>query len=367
MDALTLDWLDVGNHFVMIVVNTILLISSRKIVSFFNAGAENSFQLMVFRLVNYLFILSLLLDLAVAFFTDDYKNAFASLGYSLLVIYLGAFAFTLLSYLVRKKFGREREIDGKTHYIDTYNSRLIDIFLVILIGSVSLYLLIAIWNFTSLLETTGFLGIIVAFMALTHSIWAPDPYYCMVILGSEMIEDGDTIRIDGDPDEYIIGRVTFVYTILYDVKNNHRTMMRNSKLIESKIENLSKRTSLDGLRRSIRYKIGYPDASIESEAFFKKVENIFLNAQERAFADEGCKVNANVAFEWLLSETGDDALEFSLIYYLEPLPSTKLTKTIRSYLYQTNSKINRYVYEASIKEHLSLATPDLFSIEMQEV
>lgn len=372
MESLTLNWFDVGNHVLVIIVNIFLLINAQKIVAFFNAGNENTFQLMVFRMVNYLFIFSLLLDIVVAFFTDDYKNVFASLGYSLLVIYLGAFAFTLLSYLVRKKFGREREIDGKKHYIDTYNSRLIDIFLVVLISSIVLYLLITIWNFTSLLETTGFLGIIVAFLALTHSIWAADPYYCMVILSSEMIEDGDTVRIDNDPDEYIIGRVSFVYTILYDVKNNHRTMMRNSKLIESKIENLSKRTSLDGLRRSIRYKIGYPELPQEQEArsavteqFFKRIETMFNTAQTRAFEDERCRVNVNVPFEWLLSETGDDALEFSLIYYLEPLPNTKLTKTIRTYLYQTASQINRYVYEASVKEALSLATPDLLSVHMQ--
>ena len=372
MEPIIPNWIDIGNHLFVILINAVLLLNSRRIVALFKADDDSNFELLLFRLVNYLFIFAMIVDVLVALFTSDYRNVFRSFGFSLLAVYLGAFGFTLISYLVRKKFGREREIDGKKLYIDTYNSRLIDIFLVVLIASVVLYLLITIWGFTSLLEATGFLGIILAFLALTHSIWAPDPYYCMVILGSEMIEDGDTVKLDDDPDEYIIGRVTFVYTILYDVKNNHRTMMRNSKLIESKIENLSKRTSHDGLRRIIRYKIGYPELpetpearSEATAAFFRSIETMFTRAQERAFADERCKVNANMPFEWLLSATGDYALEFSLVYYLEPLPNTKLTKSIRAYLYQTPSCINRHVYEASVVQNLSLATPDLLAVAME--
>ena len=358
-------------HLTVILINVILLIFSKKIVSFFHLGTGNGFQLMLFRLVNVLFILSQLIDYGISLFTSDYKNALGSLGYTLLTIYLGAFSFSMFSYIVRRKFGREKEIDGGTHYIDTYNSRLIDIFLIIIIGASVFYVIINIWGVTSLLETTGFIGILIAFLALTHSIWAPDPYYCMVILGSEMIEDGDTIKLDNLQHEYIIARVTFVYTILYDVQNNYRVMMRNSKLIESKIENLSKRTSYDGLRYSIRYKIGYADVisgtseerKKELASYFKRIDTMFTAAQERATADPKCLTNANMPFEWLIENTGDYAIEYTLIYYLEALPNTKLTKTIRTYLYQTRAFINRYVYEASVEQGLSLSTPDLLSLQ----
>lgn len=326
---------------------------------------------MLFRLVNVLFILSQLIDYVLLLFTNDYKNALGSLGYTLLSIYLGAFFFSMLSYFARKKFGREKEIDGQTHYIDTYNSRMIDIFLIMIIGAIVLYAIINIWNITSLLETTGFLGIIIAFLALTHSIWAPDPYYCMVILGSEMIEDGDTIKFDNQPHEYIIARVTFIYTILYDVQNNYRVLIRNSKLIESKIENLSKRTSYDGIRYTLRYKIGYADASsatpeARKEAlaqYFKRIDAMFALAHARALADKQCLINSNIPFEWLIDNTGDYAIEYSLIFYLEALPNTKLTKTVRTYLYQTRASINRYVYEASVEQGLALSTPDLLSVQ----
>ena len=358
-------------HLLVVLINVGLLIYSKKIVEYFNMGRGNGFQLMLFRLVNVLFIFSQLVDYALSLFTNDYKNALGALGYTLLTIYLGAFVFGLLSYIIRKKFGREKEIDGQRHYIDTYNSRLIDIFLIMLIGASVFYAIINIWGITSLLETTGFLGIIIAFLALTHSIWAPDPYYCMVILGSEMIEDGDTIKLDHQPHEYIIARVTFIYTILYDVQNNYRVLIRNSKLIESKIENLSKRTSYDGLRYTIRYKIGYADAASESpearkEAlgnYFKRIDAMFAAAQERATADQQCLINPNTTFEWLIENTGDYAIEYTLIFYLEALPNTKLTKTIRAYLYQTRALINRYVYEASVEQGLALSTPDLLSLQ----
>jgi hypothetical protein len=362
---------DDAAHLLVVLVNVVLLIYSKRIVNYFNTGRGNGFQLMLFRLVNVLFILSQLIDYALSLFTNDYKNALGSLGYTLLAIYLGAFVFGLLSYIVRKKFGREKEIDGQTHYLDTYNSRLIDIFLIMIIGASVFYIIINIWGITSLLETTGFLGIIIAFLALTHSIWAPDPYYCMVILGSEMIEDGDTIKLDNQPHEYIIARVTFIYTILYDVQNNYRVLIRNSKLIESKIENLSKRTSYDGLRYTLRYKIGYADVSSDApEArkeelghYFKRIDAMFALAQERALADKQCLINPNIPFEWLIDNTGDYAIEYILIFYLEALPNTKLTKTIRTYLYQTRAYINRYVYEASVEQGLSLSTPDLLSLQ----
>ena len=358
-------------HLTVVLINVVLLIFSKKIVSFFHMGTGNGFQLMLFRLVNVLFIFSQLIDYAISLFTSEYKNALSSLGYTLLTIYLGAFFFSMLSYMVRMKFGREKEIDGSTHYVDTYNSRLIDIFLGIIIGATVFYITINIWGVTSLLETTGFIGIVIAFLALTHSIWAPDPYYCMVILGSEMIEDGDTIKLDNLPHEYIIARVTFIYTILYDVQNNYRVLIRNSKLIESKIENLSKRTSYDGLRYTISYKIGYADASSDSSAgrkkelanYFKRIDAMFMVAQERAFADTKCLTNANMPFEWLIDNTGDYAIEFTLVYYLEALPNTKLTKTIRNYLYYTRARINRYVYEAYVEQRLSLSTPDLLSLD----
>lgn len=360
------NWYAIVYNIAIIIINMLMYYYAKPLVAYFNGGLSNSFQLTILRSVNVLFFVFQILDITISFFTDEYSNSLGRLAYTLVLIYVGAFVFNVLSFFSRRKFGKEIVTDEKHNYIDTYNSRLIDIFIMALVVMMILYLIINVWGMTSLLETTGILGLVVAFLALTNQIWALDPYYCMVILSSEMMEDGDIIKINNEPHEYIIARVTFIYTILYDVKNNHRTMMRNSMLIQQKIENLSKRVSTDGLRYILSYKIGYPDVSGTAEEanekmqlFFKKIEKMFIQAQEHAFEDESVKVNNNVDFEWALANTGDYALEFSLIYYLEALPNTKLTKTIRSHLYKSRNKINQYVYEASVAQGLSLATPDL--------
>ena len=60
--------------------------------------------------------------------------------------------------------------------------------------------------------------------------------------------------------------------------------------------------------------------------------------------------------EWALISTGDYALEYALFYYLK-LPNTKVTRTIRRYLYQTKFDINKVVYQKSISYGVDLATP----------
>ena len=48
------------------------------------------------------------------------------------------------------------------------------------------------------------------------------------------------LYIDGYPDEYIINKVSFIYVTLLDVRKNHRILMRNSRFIQSKIDNLNR-------------------------------------------------------------------------------------------------------------------------------
>lgn len=370
-DIAQLNWLLLTYHILLLLINIGLYVYASKIVTAFNSEQNNRFQITLLRSVNALFIFFTILDALISVFTDKYDNYFSGLAYTLFIIYLSAFAFNILAFFIRRKFGRTKELDGKTVYLDTYNSRLLDILVVIVIIFLDIYLIIQAWGLTSLLETTGLLGLLVAFLALTNQIWAPDPYYCMVILSSDMLEDGDLVQINDDPNEYIIARVNFIYTILFNIQNNSRVIMRNSRLIEQRINNLSKKASIDGLRYTLTYKIGYPPVDSQSEdpkirnrhkAFLANVKKMFEKAESAAKEDTSVKVNRNIPFVWQLTNTGDYALEFTLIYYLDTLPSTKLTRIIRSHIYGTRNVINRYVYEASVEYGLSLATPDLIEI-----
>ncbi|MEN8146453.1 MAG: hypothetical protein ABFR02_02410 [Campylobacterota bacterium] len=372
-DVANLNWFAVAYSVGILLINFGLYIFAPRIIKFFNSGKENKFQLTILRSVNMLFIVLSIIDYIISFVTDAYSNYFSGVAYTLLVIYVSSFIYNVLSLLSRKKFGREKEIDGTALYIDTYNSRLVDILAMVVIIFIAIYMVINAWGMTSMLETTGLLGLIVAFMALTNSIWAPDPYYCMVILSSDMLEDGDVVHIEGMEDTYIISRVTFIYTLLYNTRTNHRTLVRNSKLIELHIDNLTKKASTDGLRHSLTFKIGYPEVGGTLDMrtqkpdsvhkFLKDVDLMFAKVAERAKEDDVVKVNPNIELEWMMTNTGDYALEFTLVYFLDNLPKTKLTRKIRKHIVGTRNRLVKLSYEASVEHGISLATPDLITIE----
>jgi len=349
---------ELGIHLLVLVVNLLLLLFSKPIVSLFKNRSDKDLELLLFRSLNLLFLFFHLLDFVLIIFHKDYQNTFSRMGLMLVTIYVSAFLFSLLSYLSRKKFGVEKKFDDKISYIDTYNSRLVDLIVLVVISVVSLYIIIDIWDFDSLLQTTGIFGIAAAFLALTNQIWAPDMFFGMVILNSKMLEDGDVIQFANEKDEYIINKVTLIYTILLDVRNNHRTLIKNSKLVDSRVDNLSKKASTDGLRMKLSYKIGYPPKE-EIEGFKKQINDMFLEVNEVSIADEEIKINPKVPFEWYLHETGDYALQYNLFYYIDTLPNTKVTKTVRSYLLKTPNLVNEKVYEASLKHNIDLSTPIL--------
>ena len=372
-DVANLNWFAVAYSVGILLVNFGLYVYAPRIIKYFNSGKENNFQLTILRSVNMLFIVLSVLDYIISFVTDVYSNYFSGVAYTLLVIYISSFIYNALSLLSRKKFGKEKEIDGVTVHVDTYNSRLVDILAMVIIVFIAIYMVINAWGLTSMLETTGLLGLLVAFLALTNSIWAPDPYYCMVILSSDMLEDGDVVHIEGMDDMYIISRVTFIYTLLYNTRTNYRTLVRNSKLIELHIDNLTKKASTDGLRHSLTFKIGYPEVAgtldmrtqqpDAVQKFLKNVDQMFATVAERAKEDDVVKVNPNAELEWMMTDTGDYALEFKLVYFLDALPKTKLTRNVRKHIVGTRNRLVRLSYEASVEHGISLATPDRITIE----
>ena len=358
LNALSFSDTEFGLHMLVLIINLLLLIFSRPIMAVFKSKSEKGFQLSIFRTLNILFLLFHLLDFVLIILHKDYQNVFSRMAWMLVTIYIGVFLFSFLSYLSRRKFGIQKKFDDTISYIDTYNSRLVDLIILVVISIVSLYIIVDIWDFDSLLQTTGIFGIAAAFLALTNQIWAPDMFYGMVILNSKMLEDGDVIQFGSDSDEYIINKVTFIYTILLDVRNNHRTLIKNSKLVDTRVDNLSKKASTDGLRMKLSYKVGYPPKE-DVEAFKKRVNDMFCAANDKAIKDENIKVNEKIPFEWYLNETGDYALVYDLFYYVDGLPNTKVTKTVRSYLLKTPNLLNAEVYNASLEHDIDLSTPIL--------
>ncbi|WP_197482851.1 hypothetical protein, partial [Oleiphilus sp. HI0128] len=87
--------------------------------------------------------------------------------------------------------------------------------------------------------------------------------------------------------------------ILYDIRNNHRTLVRNNQFIQNKIDNLSRVASTDGVRQALSYNIGYPefDGKTKDErqkqlADFKaKIDKFFILAQENCLEKPDIKIN----------------------------------------------------------------------------
>ncbi len=360
-------------HGLIFVINIGLLFLSKPILSLIESTDEGDTKLRIFRSLNILVLVLHVFDLAFLRVSAYYENYFINVGLSLMAVYASLFAYSFCGLLAKKRFGSEKIVDEKKVYLNTYSTRLVELILLVVIILTLVYALIKIWGADSMLETTGIFGILVAFLAFTSNIWAPDIISGLIILNTKMLEDGDVVVVDGFPDEYIISKVTLIYVILYDVRNNHRTLIRNSQFTERKIDNLSRVASTDGVRKSLRYNIGYPLLPGESAeqrldkltSFTNRVDRMFSLAQESCKDQKKIKINANRDFEWSLTRTADYALEYTLWIYLERIPNTKVTSTIRKHLVSTLYQVNEAVYAAAIAEAIDLSTPNLATVEIQ--
>lgn len=354
-------------------LNIFLLLLARPIINWIAPGQDNKTKIKIAQALNLVVIVFQLVDFALRQSFTGYESSYLlNLGVSLMIIYTGVFFYSASGTFTRKRFGKARTIDTKTVYLESYNSRLVNIVVLAMIVLTIVYILIQVWGADSLLETTGIIGILLVFLGFTSSIWAPDIVSGLIILNSEMLVDGDVVVIDGHPNEYIIGRVTLIYAVLYDVRNNHRTLLRNTQFIQSRIDNLSRIASSDGVRQAFKYNIGYPAFSAQRQeretelaAFQKNIGDMFTRGYEACCANEEIKINRNKPFEWALTNAGDYALEYTMWAYLDRIPNTKVTATIRRHLMGTLYKINENVFTASVAEGVDLSTPDLVNARLE--
>lgn len=360
-------------HGLIFALNIALFIFARPLLNLIAPDEDNSSKVKIFRALNVLVLLLHFLDLILTGATSNYHHYFIKLGYSLMIIYAGMLVYSFFGSLSKKRFGRERVQDDKTVYSETYSTRLVNLVLLVLIAMTAIYTLIVIWEADGLLGPTGIFGILMAFLAFTSSVWAPDIISGLIILNSQSLEDGDVVVIDGHKNEYVISRVTLIYVILYDIRNNHRTLMRNSLFTGQRVDNLSRVASTNGVRQGLTYKIGYPeftghkeDRAAQLKNFRDTIEDMFTQAFEVCKEREDIKINETKPFEWALTNAGDYALEYTLWIYLERIPNTKITSRLRQHLMGTIYKVNEEVYTASILENIDLSTPDVISAKIAD-
>lgn len=357
-------------HGVVFACNLLLLFFAKPVINRIDPGQDHSTALRFFVTINVLFLILHIFDLLLMTITTSYENLFIKMAHSALCFYSSVLIFKIGNVFFRKRFGKVKTFEGEKIYLDSYSSRIVEIIFLVVVFLLTTYTLIKIWDMDSLLETTGIFGIIIGFIALTSNAWAPDVLSGLIILNTKILEDGDVVVVDGYKDEYIIHKVSFIYTILYDIRNNHRTFIRNKRFIESKIDNLSRIASTDGIRKSLTYKIGYPELSSSDinvrqaalESFNRRVDKLFSTANEIAISKKELPIKNKKEFEWHLTNTGDYALEYTLFVYLESVPTTKVTSLARKHLLSSLYTINAIVLEAAATAGLELKTPDLLSL-----
>jgi len=66
-----------------------------------------------------------------------------------------------------------------------------------------------------------------------------------------------------------------------------------------------------------------------------------------------------------MTNAGDYALEYTLWIYLQRIPNTKVTATVRRHLMGTIYKVNEAVFTASVHEGVDLSTPDILVAQLQ--
>jgi len=333
----------------VLIINILLILFSRRILKAVSHMNEQDskfiFRLNIFRALNLLIIF--------AFGYYHVSEPVASKGWGLrlasvlVVLYLSYFSTYLLHYIIRLRYGKSREINGERQHIDTYNSRILNIFTTLLIFIMTLIAVVRILGFGSILEAGGVLGFIGVFLALTQSTWAPDILSGLIILNSGIVEAGDVIEL-GDDDCSIgtVHKTKVFHTEILNLTNNHRVMIKNSMLRDYKINNLSKFASAKGLRERLLFNIDYA-------AKEEKVREMFLAAFEDANESREIAIDFQYPPEIGVSDTGDYAVLWTVYYY---------TKDVRNII-KTRQQFRETILKTSKKLGISLATPQLHRLE----
>ncbi len=331
------------------------------------AGPERkALQTTILRAVIVIFIGFQIADLALhQALEGNYGRTLVRASGTLAMIYLMLVAFNLLAQWLDRKFGRSKSIDGKVVSMASYHSRMATLILVVVMSILVIYGIITIWQMDGLTARTGFVGVVAAFFILTNMVWFPDIYFGLTLLGSSMADEGDTVRLKDEDRLFIINRLTPIYAFLLNVDTNERVILRNSNLLDGALENLTKRAGIEGLRRHFELNLTYPATERDSEsraALFARLDKA-VDATTARLADiPDLQINQNVPLTWLLTATGNDALQFSVYFHMAPLPETKLTKKIRDHMRRSPAILLRVLYEECADRGLHLATPRLFQL-----
>ncbi len=329
--------------YLLIGVNLLLLIFAKTILKAVYQRPEKirsfSRKVMIFRALNLLIILAYGYF---RFFQDKQnKTLLIHVIAVLAIIYFSYLAMHIVHGFLVRYYGKEHENNGVKHFSPTYQTRLLSIFSSLFIAIIALISVIRLLGFDSILEAGGVIGIIGVFLALTSSIWAPDIFHGLIILNSDMLTEGDVIQFKDNETIYgLVYKTKVFHTVILNIPNNHRIMIRNSRLRDFTVHNLSKFASARGLRESLSFKLSY-NTPVEA------VEDLFSSVYEAAKADNSIFIEDQYDLEYGVKETGDHAVEWVFYYYTKEVGKLLLTR----------QRLLQLMLERSVDKGISLSTP----------
>ncbi len=341
-------------EYALLVANTLLLVFARQIYQKLSHGQLDKgpyrAQLHIFRAINLLIILLILFYHL--YLPISGASWITKLVGMLLVVYLVQLGYHIAAYLIKQKYGRVREENGETVVSETYNTRALNLLSAIIFFIIGLIGCIQILEFKSLLEAGGVIGFIGVLLALTQGAWAPDIISGLIILNSRLAEEGDVIQIDEGGTRFIgvVFKTKLFHSEILNMVNNHRMMVKNSRLREYNIHNLSRFGSARGLRERMSFNIGYEVEPSRVRAMFDKA---FKQAQQ----------NKDIDIQWqhtpevYVGDTADYAVQWVIYYY---------TKTVRELL-KTRQELREVILNSAAESGISLATPRLHSVNEPKI
>lgn len=260
----------------------------------------------------------------------------------LVVLYVSYLLAHMCARFVRQRFGRAVRTGSTDRIADTYASRALAISVSVFIGIIALISIIRIAGFSSLLEAGGVIGFIGVFLALTQSAWAPDLISGLVILNTKMLQERDVVKLNDSNETFYatVYRTRPFHTELLNLIDNHRIMIRNSKIRDYTIHNLSRFASAKGLRETLKFKIGYDSKPDD-------VKTMFEAAFESACDDSAIAIETQHPLEIRLQDTGDHAIEWSIHYYTKDGAA----------LIKTRQLFREHVLNAAYEAAIDLSTP----------
>ena len=289
--------------YITFIINLLILIFGKQIINHLSVQTVGAAppQLRLLRILN-----------AILFLTYFFAVAFqfqlgSNISHTGLLVLLTYLVWQLTHSIILKKYGRKREVEGTSFYVESYTSSNLKLIALLILGVISGLVFLNLWKLEWLLQTTSFLGALAVLIFTTKDFWLKDFISGIIVISNGNIERGNVIRI---PDENILAIVLetrTMLTLLRDVIRNHNITVPNSLLLNKQVEILTTE-SRKGIYDYVEFNIGYETDSEKARAYL-------LDAWKRA-----CKITATINPEReaniMLVENGDHAVTWRVLYNL---------------------------------------------------